>query len=83
MVKSSFPLRIDGMQVVYSGLAMMQYAIFQNRDDPEALEVLTKTATNFVALYQPGRPGARPPGAQSLMEIPTIAYLKAIGAMEP
>ncbi len=74
-IKTHFPLRITEQQVVYSGLALLQYAINTNRDDDETLDVLTKTARNFVALYEAGMGG----GLQSVVQIPTLAYMQAIG----
>jgi hypothetical protein len=53
----------------------MQYAISINRSDEEKLDVLTKTARNFVALYESGMGG----GVQSVVQIPTLAYMQAIG----
>jgi hypothetical protein len=44
--------------------------------DSEALEVLTKTAQNFVQLYVTGKVS----GITAIVEAPTRAYLGAIGA---
>jgi hypothetical protein len=40
---------------------------------PRAL--LTKTAMNFVSMYESGMGG----GIQSIVQIPTLAYMQAIG----
>ncbi|MFQ5662353.1 MAG: hypothetical protein ACE5HL_00775 [Terriglobia bacterium] len=74
-IKTHFPMRITEQQVVYSGLALMQYAISINRTDDETLDVLTKTARNFLALYESGMGG----GVESVVQIPTLAYMQAIG----
>ena len=74
-IKTHFPTRSTEQQVVYSGLALMQYAILMNRSDAEALDVLTKTARNFVILYESNMGG----GIQSVAQIPTLAYMQAIG----
>jgi hypothetical protein len=74
-IKTHFPMQMTEQQVVYSGLALMQYAISINRSDEEKLDVLTKTARNFVALYESGMGG----GVQSVVQIPTLAYMQAIG----
>ena len=76
MIKTHFPLRATEQQVVYSGLALMQYAILMNRSDTETLDVFTKTARNFVALYETGM-GV---GLQAVARITTLAYMQAIGA---
>lgn len=75
MIQTHFPRELTEQQVVYSGLALMQYAVWMNRGDAESLEVLTKTARHFVALYESGM-GA---GAAAAFQIPTLAYMKAIG----
>lgn len=76
MIKAHFPLRATEQQVVYSGLSLMQYAILMNRNDAETLDILTKTARNFVALYETGM-GV---GLQAVAQVPTLAYMQAIGA---
>lgn len=75
-IKTHFPVRGTEQQVVFSGVALMQHAILMNREDVETLDVLTKTVRNFVDLYGSGMIG----GVQSVVQIPTLAYLKAIGA---
>ncbi len=74
-IKTHLPLRSTEQQFVYSGLALMQYAILMNRDDVDTLDVLTKTARNFVSMYESGMGG----GIQSIVQIPTLAYMQAIG----
>ena len=74
-IKTHFPLRLTEQQVVYSGLALMQYAILMNRKDAETLDVLANTARNFVGLYESGMGG----DLQSVVQIPTLAYMQAIG----
>lgn len=69
-------MRGTEQQLVYAGLALMQYAIEMNRKDSEALEVLTKTAQNLVQLYLTGKVS----GITAIVEAPTRAYLQAIGA---
>jgi hypothetical protein len=75
LIKTHFPVQGTEQQVVYSGLALMQYAINMNMNDSETLDVLTKTAQNFVALYESGMGGS----LQSVIQIPTLAYMQAIG----
>ena len=53
----------------------MQYAININRSNVEILDALTKTARNFIALYESGMGE----GVQSVVQIPTLAYMQAIG----
>ena len=65
------------MTIVYSGIAIMQYCININKDDKYALDVLTKTARNFLALYKAGMGS----GISAIAQIPQAAYLNAIGAL--
>ena len=65
-------------QVVYSALALMQYAISTNRDDQEYVDVFTNTARNMINLYESGIYV----GIASAFQIPTLAYMQAIGATE-
>ncbi|MFC1511831.1 hypothetical protein ACFL5H_01385 [Candidatus Latescibacterota bacterium] len=74
-IKTWFPLNITDQMVVYSTLALMQYAILMNLEDRECLDVLTKTATNMINLYESGM-GV---GIASVVQVPTIAYMQAIG----
>ena len=74
-IQTHFPLRASEQQVVYSGLALMQYAISMNQLDSEALRVLTATARYLVDLYQSGMGE----GVASVVQIPTLAYMRAIG----
>ena len=73
-VKTHLPMRGTEQQMVFSGLALMQYAININCSNDEALDVLTKTARNFVALYESGMGE----GVRAVVEIPTFAYMQAI-----
>lgn len=77
VIQTHFPLRATEQQVVYSGLALLQHAVSVNRADPESLAVLTRTGRNFLSLYESGF--AR--GITALVEVPTLAYLQAIGAV--
>ena len=74
-IKTHFPMRTTEQQMVYSGLALMQFAININRSDDDRLDVLTKTGRNFVDLYNSGAGE----GIQSVVQIPFLAYMKAIG----
>lgn len=75
-IKTNFPRQISEQQVVFSGLALMQHAIFANRTDAGDLRVLTETARNLVALYESGAGQ----GVAATVQIPTLAYMRAIGA---
>lgn len=77
-IKTWLPQRGSEQQAVYSALALMQYAISMTRDDKECLEVFTKTARNMVVLYESGM-GV---GVASVVQIPTLAYMQAIGIAE-
>ena len=74
-IKTWLPLRCTEQQVVYSALALMQYAISMVRDDKECLDVFTKTARNMISLYESGM-GI---GISSIVKVPTLAYMQAIG----
>lgn len=78
MIQTYLPSGGTEQQLVFSGLALMQYAIDINSDDQEALKVLRDTAINFVLLYE----GGMGEGISSISEIPKYAYMKAIGLME-
>jgi len=77
-IKTWLPQRGSEQQAVYSALALMQHAISMTRDDKECLEVFTKTARNMVELYESGV-GV---GIASVVKIPTLAYMQAIGIAE-
>ena len=77
-INTYFPLRVIEQQIVYSGLALMQYAILMNRSDTMTLDILTKTARNFVTLYVEVDMGLRAGGLQAAAEIPTLAYTQAL-----
>lgn len=77
-IKTWFPLRGTEQQVVYSALALMQYAISMTRNDKECLDVFTKTARNMIELYESGM-GV---GIASIVQVPTQAYMQAIGVSE-
>jgi len=55
----------------------MQYCINANKDNKESLDILTKTARNFLALYKAGMGS----GISAIAQIPQAAYLEAIGAL--
>jgi len=76
MIQTHFPKDFSEQQVVYSGLALMQYAVWMNRGNVESLDVLTKTARHMVAFYESGVGG----DVVAAFQIPTLAYMKAIGA---
>ena len=76
MIKAHSPIRgATEQQVVFSGLAFMQYAILVNRSDAGALDLLSKTSRNFVALYESGMGE----GITSVAQVPYLAYMQAIG----
>ncbi|NVM56145.1 MAG: hypothetical protein HWN66_20785 [Candidatus Helarchaeota archaeon] len=77
-IKTWFPLRGTEQQVVYSALALMQYAISMSSEDEEYLDVFTKTARNMIELYESGM-GV---GIASVVQVPSLAYMRAIGAAE-
>lgn len=77
-IKTWLPLRCTEQQAVYSALALMQYAISMARDDKECLDIFTKTARNMIKLYESGR-GV---GIASIVQVPTLAYMQAIGVAE-
>jgi len=76
-IKTHFPMQSIEQEVVYSGIAIMQYCININKDDKYTLAVLTKTARNFLALYKAGMGS----GISAIAQIPQAAYLNAIGAL--
>jgi len=76
-IKTHFPMQSTEQEVVYSGIAIMQYCININKNDKYALDVLTKTARNFFALYKAGMGS----GISAIAQIPQAAYLDAIGAL--
>lgn len=71
-------MRGTEQQVVYSALALMQYAISMTSEDKECLDVFTKTARNMIELYEFGM-GV---GIASIVQVPTLAYMQAIGVAE-
>ncbi len=77
-IKTWLPPHGTEQQAVYSALALMQYAISMTRDDKECIEVFTKTARNMIKLYESGM-GV---GIASIAQVPTLAYMQAIGAAE-
>lgn len=79
IIKTWFPLHgTTEQQIIYSALALMQYAISITREDKECLDIFTKTARNMIELYESGM-GA---GIASVVQIPTVAYMRAIGLTE-
>jgi len=76
-LKTHFSMQSSEQEVVYSGIALMQYCININKNDKYALDVLTKTARNFLALYEAGMGS----GISDIAQIPQTAYLEAIGAL--
>lgn len=77
-IKTWLPSKGTEQQAVYSTLALMQCAITMTRDDKECIEVFTKTARNMIKLYESGA-GV---GMTSIVQVPTIAYMQAIGLAE-
>jgi hypothetical protein len=73
MVITHFPIKGTEQQVVYSGLALLQYVIDSINRDDEMLHVLTKTARIMLALYET----EMAIGVESVYQIPNLAYLKA------
>ena len=78
IVKTWFSPTGSEQQMVWSCLSLMQYAISMNKDDKECLAILTRTARNMVDLYKSGI-GV---GIASVVKIPTLAYMQAIGIAE-
>ena len=76
-INTHFPMQSTEQEVVYSGIALMQYCININKIDKYALDVLTNTARNFLALYEAGMGS----GVSDIAQIPQTAYLEAIGAL--
>ena len=76
-IKTHFPMQSTEQEVVYSGIALMQYCININKDDKYTLNILTKTARNFLTLYEAGMGN----GISAIVQIPQAAYLNAIGAL--
>ena len=70
---TDFPSTVTEQQVVFGSLALMQYAILQNRADQRALDVLGATASGMVRMYEDGL-GDDLPG---ITVIPNRAYLDA------
>ena len=77
-IKTWLPMRGTEQQAVYSALALMQYAISITRNDKECLDVFTKTARNMIKLYESGAGE----GIASIVHVPTLAYMQAIGIAE-
>jgi len=76
-INTHFPMQSTEQEVVYSGIALMQYCININKNDKYALDILMKTARNFLALYEAGMGS----GISDIAQIPQTAYLEAIGAL--
>ena len=76
-IKTHFPMQISENEVVYSGIALMQYCINMNKNDKYALDVFTNTVRNFLELYKFGMGN----GISDIVKIPQTAYLEAIGAL--
>jgi len=77
-VKTWVPKRATEQQTVFSALALMQNVIYMIRNDKDCLEVLTQVARNMVELYDYGMGE----GIASVVEVPTLAYMRAIGIAE-
>jgi hypothetical protein len=81
-IKTWLPLKGTEQQIVYSGLALMQYTISIIRDDKELqvmeFDIFTKTAKNMAELYKSGMRM----GITSTVKIPTLAYWRAVGIGE-
>lgn len=77
-IKTWLPSKGTEQQAVFSTLALMQYAISMTRNDKECLEVFTKITRNMIKLYESGA-GV---GMSSIVQIPTLAYMQAIGLAE-
>lgn len=74
-VKTWLPKNGTEQQAVYSALALMQYSISILSDEKDVLDVFTKTARNMLELYKT-EVGV---GVTSVLQVPNIAYLQAIG----
>lgn len=77
-INTHFPMQSTEQEVVYSGIALMQYCININKIDKYALDVLTNTARNFLSLYEAGMGS----GVSDIAQIPQTAYLEAIGTLQ-
>ena len=78
IIKTWLPSKGTEQQAVFSTLALMQYVISITRNDKESLEAFTKTTRNMIKLYESGA-GV---GMSSIVQIPTLAYMQAIGLAE-
>lgn len=78
LINTHFPMQSTEQEVVYSGIALMQYCININKIDKYALDVLTNTARNFLSLYEAGMGS----GVSDIAQIPQTAYLEAIGTLQ-
>jgi len=76
-IRTHFPMQSSEQEVVYSGIALMQYCINLNKNDKYALDVFTNTVRNFLELYKSGMGN----GISDIAQIPQTAYLNAIGAL--
>ncbi len=77
-IKGRFRNKVSEQQIVYSGLALLQYAVSMNSGDPESLNVLTNTVRYLVALCR----SSMFQGVASV-QIGTQAYLRAIQDLPP
>lgn len=75
-INTLFPLQLDEHEVCVSGIALMHHVVLANRDDADALGVLTRTARSLVDLCASAQYQLTPALA---VQIPQTAYLKAIG----
>jgi len=77
-IKTRFSMQSSEQEVVYSGIALMQYCINMNKNDKSILDVITKTARNLYLMFYEAGMGS---GISNIDQISQTAYLDAIGAL--
>ena len=77
-INTHFPMQSSEQEVVYSGIALMQYCINMNKNDKNVLDVITKTARNLYLMFYEAGIGS---GISNIDQISQTAYLDAIGAL--
>lgn len=77
-IKTHFSMQSSEQEVVYSGIALMQYCININKNDKSVLDVITKTARNLYLMFYEAGMGS---GISNIDQISQTAYLEAIGEL--
>jgi len=72
-ITTHFPLKIIDLDIINSGLALMQYVIDKIKDDKKTLNIFKNTAIYFFGLYHSGMGNK----ISDTIQIPQMAYLKA------